>query len=184
MPRSTRQSRSPAGGGPAILTGVRSQAMADEATAPTRASTGTSGPISVLTCPSCGAKNRIAASPRGVPHCGKCGTRLPWVVDASDATFEAEIDAAPAVVVDLWAPWCGPCRFVSPILEQLAAEHAGRLKVVKVNVDENPALAMRFEARSIPTLVVIRGGRAVDRIVGALPKPELAVRLSPHLLRR
>jgi thioredoxin 2 len=140
-------------------------------------------PVSILTCPGCGAKNRIRASERGVPHCGKCGRKLPWVVDATDATFEAEVNAAPAVVVDLWAPWCGPCRFVSPILEQLAAEHAGRLKVVKVNVDENPRLAARFDARSIPTLLVIRAGRPVDRIVGALPKPQLAARLSPYLIR-
>ncbi len=154
-----------------------------EAATPAQDPTGPASPVSVLTCPSCGVKNRIAASPRGVPHCGKCGTRLPWVVDATEATFEAEVDAAPAVVVDLWAPWCGPCRFVSPILEQLAAEYAGRLKVVKVNVDENPRLAMRFDARSIPTLVVMRAGRPVDRIVGALPKPDLTVRLSPHLLR-
>ena len=88
------------------------------------------------------------------------------------------------MIVDLWAPWCGPCRFVSPILEQLAREYAGRLKVVKVNVDENPRLAARFDAQSIPTMIVLRDGRPVDRIVGAMPKPELTVRLSPHLLKR
>jgi thioredoxin len=88
------------------------------------------------------------------------------------------------VVVDLWAPWCGPCRFVSPILEELSREYAGRLKVVKVNVDENPATAQRFEAFSIPTMVVIKDGRPVDRIVGALPKSQLTVRLTPWLLRR
>src|SRR5437762_875582 len=82
-----------------------------------------------------------------------------WVVDATDSTFEVEAKAAPAVIVDLWAPWCGPCRFVSPILEQLAREYAGRLKVVKVNVDENPRLAARFDAQSIPTMIVLRDGR-------------------------
>ncbi|MGH2468322.1 MAG: thioredoxin family protein, partial [Candidatus Limnocylindrales bacterium] len=82
------------------------------------------------------------------------------------------------------APWCGPCRFVGPILEQLAAEYAGRLKVVKVNVDENPALSARFQASSIPTLMVLQGGRPVDRIVGALPKSELSIRLTPYLIRR
>src|SRR6266498_5339386 len=138
------------------------------------------GPISILTCANCGAKNRIAPSDRGAPHCGTCGKPLPWVVDANESTFEVETKAAPTVVVDLWAPWCGPCRFVSPILEQLALEHAGRLKVVKVNVDENPRLAAQFDARSIPTMVVLRDLRPVDRIVGAMPKPELAVRLSPH----
>ena len=78
--------------------------------------------------------------------------------------------------------WCGPCRIVGPILEQLAEEFAGRLKVVKVNVDENPRLAQQFDARSIPTLVVLRDGRAVDRIVGALPKTSCR-RLTPYLLR-
>ncbi|HEY6058926.1 MAG TPA: thioredoxin [Candidatus Limnocylindrales bacterium] len=140
-------------------------------------------PTSILVCSACGKRNRIRANPRGVPHCGSCSATLPWVVDASDKTFAYEAAASVAVVVDLWAPWCGPCRFVSPILEQLAREFAGRLKVVKVNVDENPVLAAQFDARSIPTLVVLRGGRVVDRIVGALPKTDLTVRLTPHLLR-
>ena len=139
------------------------------------------GPISVLTCAACGKRNRIRPSERGSPHCGSCGKPLPWVVDATDATFDVEARSSAPVLVDLWAPWCGPCRFVSPILEELATENAGRLKVVKVNVDENPALSARFDARSIPTLVVLRDGRVVDRVVGALPKPQLAARLSPHL---
>jgi thioredoxin 2 len=140
-------------------------------------------PVSTLTCAACGAKNRIRPESRGVPHCGKCDAVLPWLVSASDQTFETEAAAAVAVVVDLWAPWCGPCRFVGPILEELSRDFAGRLKVVKVNVDENPALAERFDARSIPTLVVLRNGRVVDRIVGALPKGDLTVRLTPYLLR-
>ena len=102
-------------------------------------------------------------------------------MNATDATFDVEAKAAPAVVVDLWAPWCGPCRFVGPILEQMAKDHAGRLKVVKVNVDENPSLSRRFDARSIPTMVVLRDGKVVDRIVGAMPKPQLEQRLSPHI---
>jgi thioredoxin 2 len=109
---------------------------------------------------------------------------LPWLVNATDVTFPHEAAAAVAVLVDLWAPWCGPCRVVGPILEQLAAEYAGRLKVVKVNVDENPQLAQQFDARSIPTLIVLRDGRVVDRIVGALPKVDLTIRLTPHLLKR
>jgi thioredoxin 2 len=84
-------------------------------------------------------------------------------------------------VVDLWAPWCGPCRFVSPILEELAREHAGKLKIVKVNVDENQGLAVRFDAMSIPTMVVLRDGKPVDRIVGALPKPQLSARIAPYI---
>ena len=138
-------------------------------------------PISILTCANCGAKNRIAPSERGSPHCGKCGKPLAWVVDANESTFEVETNAAPTVVVDLWAPWCGPCRFVSPILEELAREHAGKLKIVKVNVDENQGLARRFDALSIPTLVVLRDGKSVDRIFGALPKPQLSARLAPHI---
>ncbi|HET7677187.1 MAG TPA: thioredoxin [Candidatus Limnocylindrales bacterium] len=106
------------------------------------------------------------------------------MVDATDATFDQEAAASVAVLVDLWAPWCGPCRFVSPIVAQLAGEYAGRLKVVKVNVDDNPATAQRFAATSIPTLVVLRDGRVVDRFVGAMPKPQLTVALTPHLIRR
>jgi thioredoxin 2 len=143
----------------------------------------TSGPVSTLVCAHCGAKNTIRPSERGAPHCGKCGKPLAWVVDATDETFGVEAKAAPTVLVDLWAPWCGPCRFVSPILAQLAAEFPGRLKVVKVNVDQNPRLAQQFDARSIPTMVVLQGGRVVDRIVGAMQKPDLTVRLTPFLLR-
>ena len=99
----------------------------------------------------------------------------------AEKTFEVEIKSTPTVVVDLWAPWCGPCRIVGPMLEELAREHAGRLKVVKVNVDENPRLSARFNAMSIPTMVVMLDGREVDRIVGAMPKPALEARLAPHL---
>src|SRR5438105_11726675 len=95
-----------------------------------------SGPLSILVCPNCGRKNKIRPSEKGAPHCGSCGEPLPWLVNATDATFEVEAKAAPAVVVDLWAPWCGPCRIVGPILEQLSREFAGRLKVIKVNVDD------------------------------------------------
>jgi thioredoxin 2 len=139
------------------------------------------GPESILVCPNCGKKNTIRPSAKGAPHCGNCGKPLPWLVNATDATFDVEAKAAPAVVVDLWAPWCGPCRFVGPILEQLAKEHAGHLKVVKVNVDDNMALSRRFDARSIPTMVVLKDGKIVDRIVGAMPKPQHEARLAPHL---
>ena len=141
-------------------------------------------PISILVCPSCGKKNRIAPAEKGAPHCGACGTILPWLVNATDDTFEHEARSSAAVLVDLWAPWCGPCRFVAPVLEELSKEYAGRLKVVKINVDENPRLQARFSAMSIPTLVVLRDGREVDRVVGALPKPQLTQRLFPYLLRR
>lgn len=139
------------------------------------------GPVSLLVCADCGKKNTIRPSATGAPHCGNCGKPLPWLVNATDATFDVEAKAAPVVVVDLWAPWCGPCRFVGPILEQLAAEHAGRLKVIKVNVDDNLKLSRRFDARSIPTMMVIKDGTVVDRIVGAMPKPQLEARLAPHI---
>jgi thioredoxin 2 len=139
------------------------------------------GPISTLVCASCAAKNQIRPSERGAPHCGKCGKPLAWVMNANESTFEVEVKAQPTVVIDLWAPWCGPCRFVSPILDDLAHQYAGRLKVVKVNVDENPGLARRFDATSIPTIVVLRDGAIVNRIVGALPKPQLEAQVTPYL---
>jgi len=140
-------------------------------------------PVSVLTCAECGKKNKIRPAERGTPHCGSCGKPVPWVVNASDGTFAYEARASVAVLVDLWAPWCGPCRVVGPMLEALAREYAGRIKVVKVNVDENPALAQQFGASSIPTMIVIKGDRIVDRIVGAMPPNELKMRLFPYLMR-
>jgi thioredoxin 2 len=138
-------------------------------------------PISTLVCANCGRANRIGASERGSPHCGNCGKPLAWVVDANESTFEVEANAQPTVVVDLWAPWCGPCRYVSPILDELAHQYAGRLKVVKVNVDDNQGLARRFDASSIPTIVVLRDGSVVNRIVGAMPREQLEAQIKPHL---
>src|SRR6188472_3561833 len=122
----------------------------------------------VVRCPHCGTKNRVRADATGVPRCARCKSLLPWVVPATASSFEAETRAAVPVVVDFWAPWCGPCRMVTPVLERLAEEHAGRLKVVEVNVDEQPELAGRWQAMSIPLLVVLRDGEELDRIVGAL----------------
>jgi thioredoxin 2 len=135
--------------------------------------------MSILACPSCGARNRVGPIASGAPRCAKCKAMLPWLVDADSASFDAEATASVPVVVDLWAPWCGPCRMIAPALAELAAEHAGKVKVVKVNVDEEPALGRRFDARSIPLLVVLRDGREVDRIVGALPPAALKARLAP-----
>ena len=107
-------------------------------------------------------------------------------VDVTDATFEADVierSREVPVVVDLWAPWCGPCRIVGPILEDISREFAGKLKVVKVNVDENQRLALQYDARSIPTMVVLSRGKVVERIVGALPKDQLRVRLTPYLVK-
>jgi thioredoxin 2 len=138
-------------------------------------------PISTLACANCGTPNRIGPSERGAPHCGKCGKPLAWVVDANEATFDVETRAQPTVVLDLWAPWCGPCRIVSPMLDDLAHQYAGRLKVVKVNVDENQGLARRFDASSIPTMVVLRDDSVVNRIVGAMPREQLEGQIKPYL---
>jgi thioredoxin 2 len=143
--------------------------------------TGGRAPNSTLVCANCGTPNRIGPSDRGSPHCGKCGKPLAWVVDANESTFEVETKAQPTVVLDLWAPWCGPCRIVSPMLDDLAHQYAGRLKVVKVNVDENQALARRFDAMSIPTMVVLRDGSVVNRIVGAMPREQLEAQIKPYL---
>jgi thioredoxin len=100
-------------------------------------------------------------------------------VTVTDATFAAEVEQSPVpVVVDMWAPWCGPCRMIAPVIDELAGQMAGRVRFAKLNVDENPATASRFGVRSIPTLLVLKGGREVDRIVGVEPKSEIARRLA------
>ncbi len=116
--------------------------------------------------------------PRGTPRCASCKTPLPWIVAADEQSFTAETEASVPVLVDFWAPWCGPCRMVEPVLGQLAGERAGALKVVKVNVDENPGLAARFQAMSIPLLLIMRDGEEVDRVVGAVPKAKIEQHLA------
>ena len=105
-----------------------------------------------------------------------------FVTDVSDQSFEVEVlQAGTPVLVDFWAAWCGPCRMLAPTIDNLAAEFDGRLKVVKVNVDDDQGLARRYDAMSIPTMLVIRDGQVVDRIVGAMPKAELEAQLAPYI---
>jgi thioredoxin 2 len=139
------------------------------------------GATGVVRCPHCGAKNRLRPSADAVPRCGKCKNLLPWITSATASTFEAETRAPVPVLVDFWAPWCAPCRMVQPLLERFATEHAGRLKVVQVNVDEERELAQRWQAMSIPLLVVLRDGQEVLRIVGAPSRSELERRLQSVL---
>jgi thioredoxin 2 len=125
----------------------------------------------VVRCEVCGRKNRVPAAASGSPRCGNCGAPLPWITEADDDTFAAVAEAsAIPVLVDFWAPWCGPCRMVSPALESLARQMAGRLKLVKVNVDAAPGLGQRFAVSAIPTLLVLVGGQPKARQAGAAPE--------------
>jgi len=131
----------------------------------------------VATCPSCGAKNRVPISAAGSPRCAKCQSALAWLVEAGDVDFASAVDTKRLVLVDLWAPWCGPCRIVAPILEKLSNEFSSTLKVVKVNVDESPKTAQQYQARSIPMLLFMRDGELVDTVIGAQPEHVLRARI-------
>jgi thioredoxin 2 len=137
----------------------------------------------ITTCPNCGTKNRVRPTSAGVPRCSSCHTNLPWMVDATASSFDTEITSSVPVLVDFWAPWCGPCRMVSPLVEKVGRDHAGHLKVVKLNVDEAQAIAARYSVQGIPLLVLIEEGKETDRMVGAVPEAELRRWLEPHIDR-
>jgi thioredoxin 2 len=121
-------------------------------------------------CPHCGHVNRLPVAAEGKPKCGNCHQPLPWVVDAGDDDFADVAEKATLpVLVDLWATWCGPCRMVSPVLQDLAKEKAGEVKLVKVDIDRSPKLSQRFDIKAVPTLMVLRDGKVVARQAGAAP---------------
>jgi thioredoxin 2 len=147
-------------------------------------------PARMIRCNACGANNRVPQErlDQGLkPVCGRCKAPLSESsgkpIKVTDATFADLVESSSLpVLLDFWAPWCGPCRLVAPVLEDLAAELAGRIRIAKLNVDENPATSARFQVRSIPTLLIFKGGREIDRMVGAQSKSEISRRLENHLI--
>lgn len=144
----------------------------------------------IVSCGKCGAKNRVDEGEAGarLPVCGRCGTPLEAnesapdtsvPLNVTDQTFTRDVLQAGAVPVllDCWAAWCGPCRMIAPVLEQLARESNGRYLIAKLNVDSNPMTAARFSIQSIPTLLIFKNGALVDRMVGLQSKQAIALRL-------
>lgn len=145
--------------------------------------------MSIVTCPQCGTKNRVdERAGNAQPVCGKCGAKLPSAASGSDGhptvvtdeSFEQFIQASHPVLVDFWATWCPPCRAIAPALEQLAAESGGKYEIGKLDVDQNQRTAARFQIEGIPTLLIFKEGKLVDRLVGAHPKQTIAQRLAAH----
>ena len=138
----------------------------------------------MIDCTACGALNRVPLEKLRdglAPICGRCKKPLdlpPHPLVVTDATFAELVERSPLpVLLDIWAPWCGPCRTVAPVIEQLSGELAGRIRVAKLNVDENPTTSGRYRIQSIPALLLLQSGREVDRIVGAQPKNEILRRV-------
>lgn len=144
----------------------------------------------VVVCSNCKAKNRVDEDRLATSEakCGRCGQKLEGAASAADdstplvitdQTFESEVLAARGkpVLVDCWAPWCGPCRIIGPVMDQLAAESQGQYRIAKLNVDENPQVSSRFQIASIPTMLFFKDGRLVDRLIGVQPKQTIADRL-------
>ena len=150
--------------------------------------------MSVVVCPNCGAKNRVddSRTRRLQPVCGRCGENLPagdgasaaadHPITVTDATLPQELSRAGdrPVLVDAWAPWCGPCRMIAPVMDELAAESGGRYVVAKLNVDDNPGTANQFRIDGIPALLIFKNGRLVEKLVGLQPKQSIAAKLAAH----
>ncbi len=140
-----------------------------------------------ITCPACGAKNRIPASKLHLaPKCGRCKEGLPLTsmsgpVTVTDSNFASLIAGTKPVLIDCWAPWCGPCRMIGPIIEDLARQYSNRAIIGKLNVDENPTVSQQYGIRSIPTILLFKNGRLADTIVGAVPKDQIEARLKAIL---
>lgn len=150
--------------------------------------------MQVVECTNCATKNRVDENKLATSEakCGRCGASLkraagssgnasqrPLIV--SDSTFQSEVVSASSsqpVLLDCWAPWCGPCRVIGPIMDQLAVESAGRYRVAKLNVDENPITASQFKISSIPTMLIFKGGQLFDRLIGVQRKEVIVERLS------
>lgn len=141
-----------------------------------------------IVCPHCQSINRVPANKLAEkPNCGRCQHPLftGKPIDLTTATFARHLERSDLpLLVDFWAPWCGPCRMIAPVLETLSRELAGRIKVVKVNVDESPRTAQRYKAQSIPMLLLMDRGEVVDTIIGAQPAPILRSRINGALERR
>lgn len=149
--------------------------------------------MQVVVCTKCGAKNRVDQDKlaNSEAKCGRCGEKLDAGSSAAaaghdskpvfitDQTFEREAvqERGRPVLVDCWAPWCGPCRRIGPIMDELAAESQGRYKIGKLNVDENPQTAARFQIASIPTMLIFKDGQLVDRLIGLQSKQVIEERL-------
>lgn len=136
--------------------------------------------VQLINCPACDATNRVPSDKLAAglkPVCGKCKAPLngpSGPLTITDGTFAAMVEQSPLpVLLDLWAPWCGPCRMIAPVIDELSKEMNGRLRVGKLNIDDNPATASRYNIQSIPALLIFKGGREVDRMVGSQPKMEI-----------
>ena len=142
----------------------------------------------VVECPNCRARNRVSldAAARKAPVCGKCKQPLPAPsskpVTVTDANFADVVERSPVpVLLDLWAAWCGPCRMIAPTIEVLAGELAGQVLVGKLDVDANKRIAARFSVQGIPTLLILKNGREVDRLVGVQSREAILRKLRPLL---